>query len=587
MAIPDNIVDEIQEKSDIVETISRYIPLKKMGRSYKALCPFHNEKTPSFVVSPDKQIYHCFGCGAGGNVFSFLMRYENIEFPEAAQILAQKAGVAIPRSAGQRQEVSSLATQLYRINELALQFYQACLAKSPQAKDYVASRGIGEETAKTFKIGYSPDAWEALLNHLKQKGISEALLEKAGLVISNEKGGYYDRFRHRVLFPIMDVKERVLGFGARVLDSSLPKYINSPETPIYYKGKNLYGFNLSREHIKKAGHVLVVEGYLDFIIPYQAGIRNIVATLGTALTIDQVKMLKRFTTTAVMVYDPDEAGEMASLRNLDLFISEDVNVYIAELPKGYDPDGFIRKFGADDFRKVIKSSKNLFDYKFGKLASKYDVRTSHGKARIAAEILPTISRIENAVLRSNLVKKLAEKLSVDEESIRTELKKVKPDYSERKYFMGAIETSRCDVKIAEKMLLSLLLEGRDYIDKAMEKISLDEFKDSSIRDVAKVIFDLRKENKEVNPARLISHLGETGMAASLIPEVVELSEVVTDKEKAFSDCIARIKKDNIKDQLERLQLAIKTAHDSRDDDSVKRLVTEYNALLKNSSNTPL
>ena len=436
MAIPDNIIDSIQEKTDIVEVISRYIPLKKLGRNYKALCPFHHEKTPSFVVSPDKQIYHCFGCGAGGNAFSFVMRYENVEFPEAAETLAEKAGITIPHRTAERRGLESLANQLYRINELASRFFSASLTTSPAAKEYLKSRGIGDEAIRLFGIGYAPDSWEAALNHFKSNGLSEALLEKAGLAIKNvDKGSYYDRFRHRIIFPILDLKERVLGFGARVLDVSLPKYVNSPETYIYSKGKNLYGLSLSKSDIKREGYALVVEGYLDFLIPYQAGVKNMVATLGTALTVDQVKLLKRFANTAIMVYDPDEAGEAASLRNLDIFISEDVNVYIAELPNGYDPDSYIRKFGTEEFTRLVKAAKNIFDYKFDKLSRRFDVNSANGKAGIAREMLPTIARIDNAVLKSNLVKKLAESLSVDEESIRTELKKGKLDYNqERNYF---------------------------------------------------------------------------------------------------------------------------------------------------------
>ena len=430
MAIPDNIVDQIQARSDIVEVVSRYIPLQKAGRNFKAPCPFHNEKTPSFVVSPDKQIYHCFGCGAGGNVFSFLMKYENLSFPEVVEMLAEKVGIQLPRF-GPKKEQTSLATQLYKVNEFAIQFFEGCLSQSREARDYLVLRGIGAETIKEFRIGYSPDSWDGGLKFLGSKGIKDDIAEKAGLAIANDRGGYYDRFRKRLIFPIFDLKDRALGFGGRVLDSSLPKYMNSPETYIYSKGRNLYGLNHARDSIKKTGYALVVEGYLDFIIPYQAGVRNIVATLGTALTIDQVKLLKRFANTVIMVYDPDEAGETASLRNMDLFISEGVNVYIAELPKGFDPDGYIRKFGTEDFVKLTKASKNLFDYKISKLSTRFDIKSAHGKASIASEMLPTISRIENAVLRSNLVKKLAEKLSVDEDSIRQELKKVKPDYSMR------------------------------------------------------------------------------------------------------------------------------------------------------------
>lgn len=579
MAIPDHIIDQIQEKVDIVEVISRYIPLKKAGRNYKAPCPFHHEKTPSFVVSPDKQIYHCFGCNAGGNVFSFLMKYENLQFPEAVESLAQKAGVLIPDSSGRKGDANSFANQLYKINEAACRFFQASLANNAAAKDYLVSRGIGEDAREKFKIGYAPDAWEALLNFFKNKGVTPAILEKAGLAIANGKGGHYDRFRNRVTFPIIDLKDRVLGFGARVMDASLPKYINSPETIVYSKGKNLYGLNTSKGSVKDKAHALIVEGYLDFIIPYQAGIQNIIATLGTALTVDQVKLLKRFANTVIMVYDPDEAGESASLRNLELFISEDVNVYIAELPGGYDPDNYIRKFGTEDFTKLMKESKNIFDYKFDKLKKHFNIATAHGKAGLVNEMLPTIAKINNAVFKSDLIKKLAERVSVDEDAVRQELKKVKPDYAEHRYVVTPIEAKK-DSKSAEMMVLAILLGGGNFIKRIADELSLAEFKDSSVRDAASAIFELHKADTALTPARLINHLGAGSETANLISEAVNILETLADKDRALDDCIARMRKDNIRDRLGRIQDAIKIAHSQKDEDGVRRLVTEYNDLVK-------
>ena len=582
MAIPDKIIEQVQERSDIVEVISRYVPLKKVGRNHKAPCPFHHEKTPSFVVSPDKQIYHCFGCGAGGNVFSFLMKHENLQFLEALEMLADKAGVTLPQSSFRGGETSSLAKELYKANELACQFFQANLAGNKGAKEYLALRGIGEEAIKKFKIGYAADSWESLLNFFKTKSIAAGIVEKAGLAIANDKGGHYDRFRNRITFPIIDLKDRALGFGARVLDSSLPKYLNSPETPIYSKGRNLYGLNFSKDNIKKKGHALIVEGYLDFLVPYQAGVQNIIATLGTALTVDQIKMLKRFTNTVVTIYDPDEAGESASLRSLDLFVGEDVNVYIAELPSGYDPDGYIRKFGAEEFAKVVKSSKNIFDYKFDKVAKRFNASTTHGKASIASEMLPTLAKINNAVTKSELVKKLAQRLAVDEEAIRTELKKVKPDYSERserKFVIGPVEIKR-DSRKAEMVVLALLLEGRDFVDRVASALAMEEFKNSSVRDIVSIIFGLRKENRQITPASLMNHLGSNTEAAMFISEAASMLEILSDKDKALDDCIARIKKDNLKDQLDMLQDAIRLAHGQKDEDKVRELVTRYNDLVK-------
>ncbi|MFA4981239.1 MAG: DNA primase [Candidatus Omnitrophota bacterium] len=578
MAIPDNIIDQIQEKTDIVETISRYIPMKKVGRNYKTTCPFHNEKTPSFIVSPDKQIYHCFGCGAGGNVFSFVMKYENMQFPEVVEMLAQRAGVALPRVPGRKGD-DPISSQLYKVNEAAAEFFQSSLMNNRSAKEYLASRGVGDELIKKFKIGFANDSWESLLNYFKAKGVGGPVLEKAGLVIANDKGGHYDRFRGRVIFPIIDLKDRVLGFGARVMDASLPKYINSPETAIYSKGRNLYGLNSSKEAIKKEGYALVVEGYLDFLVPYQAGIKNIIATLGTALTSDQARLLKRFANTVIMVYDPDEAGEAASLRNLDMFISEDMNVYIAELPQGFDPDSAIRKFGADEFLKIVKSSKNLFDYKLDKLNARFDMKKPHGKAAIASEMLPTISRINNAVMKSELVKKLAERLSVDEESLKAELKKVKPDYGQRRYAAVPAEVKK-DFRAAEMMLLALLLEGQNYTETIMRSVSPEEFKDSSVRDAVSAIYAMQKEGVQATAAKLINHLGNGVDASALVSEAVNILDVMHEKEKALEDCVARMKKDSVKERLAGLQDAIRIAHGKKDEDEVKRLVIEYNSLVK-------
>lgn len=579
MAIPEHIIDQVQNRTDIVEVISRYVQLKKTGQNFKGNCPFHHEKTPSFIVSPVKQIYHCFGCSAGGNVFSFLMKQENITFPEAVEMLAEKAGVVLPRQSGQSKEQATLANQLYKINELATQYFQHNLASNAQAKEYLAKRGIGSESIKEFKLGYAPDSWDGILTFFNKKGIAPGLLEKAGLVIPSDRGGYYDRFRKRLTFPIVDLKDKTLGFGARVLDASLPKYMNSPETPIYSKGRNLYGMNLSREAIKKEGFALIVEGYLDFIIPYQAGVKNLIATLGTALTIDQVKLLKRFANTVIMVYDPDEAGEAASLRNTDIFIAEDVNVYIAELPAGHDPDNYIRKFGAEEFIKLAKSARNIFDYKLEKLMARFNIKTSNGKAAIASEMLPTLSKLNNAVLRSDLMKRLSEKLGVDPDALKEELNKVKPDYSARQIVARAVEVKK-DTRGAQEMILAVMLEGGVYVDAVRKNMTPEEFVNTSIRDLIKAIFDMRAANLEINPARVISHLENSPEAAALISEAVSMSEVMGDKEKVLSDCIARIKKDNINYQLTELRAAIKTAHDSSDETRLNGLIREYDSLIK-------
>ena len=445
--IPENILEDILSRVDIVEVISGYMPLKRAGRNFKALCPFHREKTPSFMVSPDRQIYHCFGCGESGNAFGFLMQYERLEFPEAVETLAKKCGVTLPESKLLDAQTVSLSTQLYKINELATLFYEHLLNSEGglSAKNYLIKRGIKAETIKLFKLGFAADRWDGLMNHLRAKNISLTLLEKAGLILTKEGGGYYDRFRNRIIFPIFDIKSRTLGFGARVLpapsealssskgkaegDNTLPKYINSPETPIYIKGRNLYGLNLARDAIRENDYVVVVEGYLDFMMPYQEGLKNIVASLGTALTNEQARLTKRYTHNVVMVYDADDAGELATLRTLDIFIEEGMEVKVVTLPEGFDPDLFVRKNGISAFKEKIEQAQNLFDYKLGILKSRYNPKDIHGKVKITQEMLSTIHKFKNAVLKSEYIKKLAQDLNLEEEPLLQELKKIKEEKS--------------------------------------------------------------------------------------------------------------------------------------------------------------
>ena len=297
MLIPDELINQIQDRTDIAEVISGYIPLKRAGRNFRALCPFHHEKTPSFMVSADRQIYHCFGCGEGGNVFKFLMRYERMEFQEAVRHLAKKAGVELPEINSQVNAAQkNLTSQICNANELATEFYHQNLMKGPQAQGaraYLIKRGLKEPAVVKFKLGFAAEGWDGLINYLRTRNISLGIMEKAGLIIPKSGGGYYDRFRSRIIFPILDIRNRVLAFGGRVMDEAMPKYMNSPESPVYIKGDNLYGLNFTKDEIRQKDQVIITEGYLDFITPFEAGAANITASLGTALTENQIRQIGR------------------------------------------------------------------------------------------------------------------------------------------------------------------------------------------------------------------------------------------------------------------------------------------------------
>ncbi len=583
--IPENIIDQVRERTDIVDVISRYIPLKKAGRNYKAPCPFHHEKTPSFMVSPAKQIYHCFGCGQGGNVFNFLIKYERLEFPEAVRELAKKAGIVIPEaSAGERQK-SSLSEKLHTINKASVGFFRDNLLSSKTAtapRQYMAKRKIDSKTVDLFKLGYAPKSWTGLLDHLKAKGFTdEAALEKSGLVIRGRENKLFDRFRDRIIFPICDVKGRIRGFGSRVLDNREPKYMNSPETFIYNKGSHLYGLDISWEEIREKNKAVIVEGYLDFLTPYQHGIKNLVASLGTALTVDQIRLLKRYANHVIILFDADQAGENAAVRSLDLLLEEDLKVEVAQLPKGSDPDSFVNEFGAEEFRKALDSALGLFDYKLNLLLKKYDIGALEGKARVASEMLPLIYRIKNTIMQSGYLKRLAEILSVSESDLRKELAKVRPDYSHNfRPPKKKQETTKADT--AEKILAGLMLEDSAFIPAIKEGLTCDDFKDLPIRKVVQKLFQFYDTNRNTAPSKLIDSFKDDEILCACVSELSATCENLVDKDKSLQDCVQWIRQKSLKLKLKDLCEDIKEAQHKGDDTGVVGLVMKYNEMLKSA-----
>ncbi|MFA5118345.1 MAG: DNA primase [Candidatus Omnitrophota bacterium] len=590
--IPETVLDTILSRTDIVELIGSSIPLKRAGRNFKGICPFHHEKTPSFVVSVDKQIYHCFGCGAGGNAFNFLVQYERLEFLEAVEILAQKAGIVLPEKQKQDPLHASLNAQLYKINGLALAFYEKNLEASSgkKAKEYLLKRGITDESLKAFKVGLALDSWDALLSHLRSHGISLSLMEKAGLILPRQSGsGYYDRFRNRVIVPIFDIKDNVIAFGARLLpgtenklkEDDSPKYMNSPETPLYVKGRNLYGLSLSREAIRKQDCAVVVEGYLDFMMPYQHGVRNIVASLGTALTDEQVRLIKRYTRNIVMVYDGDLAGEMATLRSLDLLIEEDMHVKVVSLPQGYDPDSFVRKFGAPDFQSKITDAENIFDYKMRMLKSRYPRTEVESKARISAEMLATIHKCKNEIVKSEYIKKLSQELDVLEESLLLELRKIK---EERPVSGGQAAGSRSQktqpLPPTEKLLIQLLLEETTLIERVRDCIEIEDFQNEHAASIMGLLFSLTLDGKTIEPKSLVNQLKDEEITrlvceSSCMPEVLQ-----QDKEKVVNDCIQRLKMKRLVSRRHCLQKEIKAAQNSGNEAQIQKLMREFQHLIQ-------
>ena len=449
--IPEDKISEIKNAADIVDIVSEAVLLKKAGKNHVGLCPFHSEKTPSFTVSPDKQIFYCFGCGTGGNVFSFLMKQEGLSFPETVRVLGKRYGIDIPDrplSPEQKRKISERES-LFDINRRAMEFYHQALKDSGAgqvARSYLKKRGISQKTIDDFKLGYAREGWDYLLNFFLKKRISPVLLEKSGLVVPKKnKSGYYDRFRNRILFPIFDASMQVIGFGGRVLDDSLPKYLNSPETLIYNKRRSLYGIQRAKEKCRSAGSVFIVEGYLDVIALHQHGVENSVATLGTALTPDHVKFLTRFAGSMVLVYDSDDAGirsakrcidtfwkEHVDFRRQDVYREENADTHILVLPAGHDPDSYMFEKGPELFLEAAASAPGIITFLMNCAIDKHGLSTE-GKVSIIKDMQGPLAAINDRVAQGLYIQKLAERLGMAENAILERISQVSARITERGY----------------------------------------------------------------------------------------------------------------------------------------------------------
>lgn len=556
--IPEDVIRNVIDRSDIVEVIGRYVTLKKYGSNYKALCPFHHEKSPSFVVNPDKQIFHCFGCGVGGNVTSFLMRQERLEFPQAVRFLADQLGVVIPEDeASSAGPSKKLRDDVYRINELALEFFHERLLVSreatPQAaREYLKARGVDLETVKKFRLGCAPDGWDELILALKDKGITAQSIHQAGLAIAREnKSGYYDRFRGRVIFPIFDINSRPVAFGARAIskDDGGAKYINSPETPVYTKGRHLFGLNLTKTAVSEEDSVVVVEGYMDMIMPFIHGVGNIAASLGTALTVDQIRLIRRYSSNVTMLFDTDPAGQAAIVRSLDLLIDEGMNVKVVTLSEGQDPDSFIREFGLEAFCERLKQAVSLFDYKFSWLAAQFDARSIEGKTRICQDMLVTIARFKAEVTKFELMRLLAQKLQLPEDIVFKQAKLDSKTSSFKPRVMPAPQTTPVkirDVHRSEEHLIALFLSEHGWVEEARKTLTPDDFTSGTTRDLVMKIWQIAQERADWTVSDLLA-LFPSQEEQSFITRAA--SSTHTRQEEAaqvFEDCVKSL-------QLRRLQ----------------------------------
>jgi len=536
-----DLLEEIRNRCDIVDIISDYVHLKPAGKGFKGLCPFHGEKTPSFMVSPEKQLFHCFGCGEGGNVFNFLMKYEKISFFEAVKMLAKKSGVSLPVDEEKENILNKQKERLYKLNNLTANYYRECLFKSNQGKkiiNYLKKRGINDTSVEKYRLGYAPYGWDALTNFLKKKGYSYEELIKARIINKSKiEGKYIDYFRDRIIFPIFNLSGRVIGFGGRVLDDSLPKYINSPETLVYNKGSNLYSLNFAREDIRKKDFLIIVEGYTDVLITQQNGFNNVAASLGTALTTKQIDLIKRFTDTVLIAYDADSAGNMATLRSLDLLVKAGLDVKVIDLPQGYDPADFLIKKGRTPFQNLIDGSLSLIDYKLKLLYSKYSIKTIEGKVKVVKGILPTLSVIGNEVELRAQTKKISEELKLSEEAILIELKRYKRGAKDSSHNFIKLNSESGNIK-AEKILIGCMLENEQIARDILKKLKAEDFSVLLHRQIVEAIEKNIKDAKMIDSQKVIDCLNNDE-AAKLISNIL-MEETITFDEKIISGYIDTI-----------------------------------------------
>lgn len=572
----DNIVDEIKSRCNIVDVIGRHVPLKKAGNNYKGVCPFHNEKTPSFVVSDAKQIFTCFGCGATGDVIEFVQRYNNLDFPGAVEKLAEEYGIEI-KSANFQGERERAA--LYEINrEAAAFFYRAFTRALNPGYEYMKKRGIEPATLRKFGIGYADGEWDSLYKYFMEKGADPKVLLELGL-ISYSNGKYYDKYRDRVIFPIINTRGKVIGFGGRILGDGNPKYLNSPESPVFLKKNNLYGLNLTRQDINKENQVILVEGYMDVISLYQNGVRNVSASLGTALTENQAAMMKRYTDNVILSYDSDSAGQAAALRGLDILHKAGCKVKVLHVSDGKDPDEFIKKNGKDEFLKLVQSSMTFADYKIHLLKRRLDLSTTEGSVEFlqeTAKILRELSPVEADIY----IKKIAKETKISEGAIRleingnnnTEIARNSNRTPAREPVKGQPQSGRSagTGSMIEKYLIKLMLMKSGYVRRAKPYEWV--FKSPSAYKIYEMILSVYKDDEEIDLKKLEDGLEEEDNR--LLQDIIDNIQLADKDEQVFQDCVTRIETAKLTKREQEIRQILSILDEENDADQIAALTIE-------------
>ena len=592
MRIPVEKIEEIRSSSDIVDVISQHVRLKKRGKNFVGLCPFHQEKTPSFTVSSEKQVFHCFGCSKGGNVFTFVMEFEKVSFTEAVRSLAEKAGIAIAFTETDQEQQNEIESLYNACRFAGLHFYTN-LTKTDEGRgalEYFHQRGFSDETVRTFGLGYSLNSWDGFLHRAKEEGLKREDLQKAGLIRTREDGTDYDYFRGRAMFPIFTTTGRVVGFGARKMreDDPLGKYINSPETPIYNKSRILFGLFHSKDAIRTEDNSLMVEGYADLISLYQAGIQNVVASSGTALTEEQVQLISRYSKKLTLVYDADSAGSNATIRGMDVALAQDLDVMIVQLPEGEDPDSFVKKEGGKEFRKLLDQGVSFIDFKAKQFLKAGAFATPEGKAQAVRSIVQSIAKMKDELKRNFYIKEVATKYDIYESVLHRELDRWTGDKNRQPYSRqddirrpqqtseasknGTSPAGKKEAPTVERDILKLLLENQaDMIGFIFSYITIEDISDPQLRRIIEFLLARFDERGSASVTELVNEIDDSA-AKSLVTDIVmskyELSKGWESGEMEFQDvdpwkvardAIVAMVKRKLQKQVEINQRALKDA----------------------------
>ena len=587
MRYPQAFIDDLKRQADIVRVIQDYVQLKKKGANWMACCPFHKEKTPSFSVSPTKEIFYCFGCHKGGSVFNFVMEIERVAFPEAIRIVADKIGMPLPkmiddsRFEARRQE----SDEVVQLNAWAMEWWEQQLESSKEARiarDYLVQRELSEETQKAFHIGYAPDSWDALSIYLRQKGAAQQEIERSGLVVKKEEGsGSYDRFRGRLMFPILDVQGRPIAFGGRALKpDETAKYINSPETAAYVKGRNLFGLNLTRDEIRRHGFAILVEGFLDLIVLYQFGVRNVVASLGTALTDAQAKLLSRFARKVVVNYDGDRAGVTAAKKSIEILLAEDIEVKVLVLPDNADPDEFIRKFGVTEYQRRRAQAQPHIQFVIANALRDRNLHRPAEKAEAVEEVLPYIRAVNSRIQKREYFDMAMDSLGIDRENVNTsawrrELWQAVRDNRPARSSSVPVLTKEAKVTAAEQRLLGLLLADANLRHDVLPILKKEDYEDLATAPLFEALFALDREGTEVDFDALIRRTEGDEFAASVVPMVLMNSSLHGSNEHYVADeCVSTFRRMKIEHRIEELKRELVVAEREDDSERLVKLVAE-------------